>query len=78
MSTLENGNVRLNHEELPLEAAVDRLRAAYAGRPAKVLFFKAEDRVKFELAFRALDGAHAAGVDTTGLMTDPPGAEPAL
>ena len=77
LTALENGKVRLDLEELPLEEATGRLRAAYEGRPSKVLFFNAEDGVKYELAFRALDAAHAAGVNTIGLMTDPPGAHSA-
>jgi biopolymer transport protein ExbD len=37
-----------------------------------VLFFNAEDTVKYDLAMKVLDLAHIAGVNTIGMMTDPP------
>jgi biopolymer transport protein ExbD len=64
--------VLLDAEEMTLEEAVARLARAYAGRPSRPLFFNAEDGVRYQQAFRVLDAAHGAGVNTIGVMTDPP------
>jgi biopolymer transport protein ExbD len=67
-----DGRVLLNREERSIDEAMAYLRSAYEGRPSKVLFFNAEDSVKYELAVRVLDLARGAGVNTIGMMTDPP------
>ncbi len=73
-----NGHVLLNKQEMTVDEAMQRLHVAYDGRPSKVLFFNAEDAAKYDLAVRVLDAAHQAGVNTIGMMTDPPlGSEPA-
>jgi biopolymer transport protein ExbD len=77
LTVLKNGRVLLNKQELEVDDAMQRLRTAYDGRPSKPLFFNAEDDVKYDQAFKVLDLAHQAGVNTIGMMTDPPlGAEP--
>ena len=81
LTVLKNGYVLLNKEQLSVPDAMKKLAEAYDGRPSKVLFFNCEDDAKYEQAMRVLDAAHAAGVNTIGLMTDPPmatsGAAPA-
>jgi biopolymer transport protein ExbD len=81
LTALANGRVLLNKQELELPDAMQRLGQAYEGRPSKPLFFNAEDSVHYEQAFKVLDAAHGAGVNTIGMMTDPPAtaaaAEPA-
>ncbi|WP_242395202.1 biopolymer transporter ExbD [Anaeromyxobacter oryzisoli] len=72
LTALQNGRVRLNGQELAVEDAARLLHAAYDGRPSKVLFFDAEDPVRYEQAIQVLDAAHGAGVNTIGLMTDAP------
>jgi biopolymer transport protein ExbD len=67
-----DGRVLLNKQEMSVEEAMQRLNVAYEGRPSKVLFFNAEDAAKYDLAVRILDEAHRAGVNTIGMMTDPP------
>jgi biopolymer transport protein ExbD len=67
-----DGRVLLNRQDMAVEEAMQRLRVAYDGRPSKVLFFNAEDTARYELAVRVLDEAHRAGVNTIGMMTDPP------
>lgn len=76
LTVLASGRVRLNREELDVPAAMARLRAAYDGRPSRPLFFDAEDEASYDQAFQVLDAAHAAGVNTIGLVTDPPRAAP--
>ena len=72
LTALENGNVLLNKQEMSVEDAMQRLHVAYEGRPSKVLFFNAEDRVKYDRVVAVLDAAHGAGVNTIGMMTDAP------
>jgi biopolymer transport protein ExbD len=72
LTALENGNVLLNKQEMSVEDAMQRLHVAYEGRPSKVLFFNAEDRVKYDRVVFVLDAAHGSGVNTIGMMTDPP------
>jgi biopolymer transport protein TolR len=72
LTALSNGHVLLNRQEMTVDDAMQRLHVAYDDRPSKVLFFNAEDTVKYEQAYRVLDAAHGAGVNTIGMMTDPP------
>ena len=72
LTALPNGYVSLNKQVMTLEEAAAKLEPNYDGRPSKVLFFNADDKTKYGLAMRALDMAHGAGVNTIGLMTDPP------
>ena len=72
LTVLKNGKVLLNKQELEVKDAMDKLHEAYDGRPSKPLFFNAEDDVKYDQAFQVLDAAHSAGVNTIGVMTDPP------
>jgi biopolymer transport protein TolR len=72
LTVLKSGGVLLNRQPMSVEDAMEKLRVAYDGRPSKVLFFNCEDDAKYELAMKALDAAHGAGVNTIGLMTDPP------
>jgi biopolymer transport protein ExbD len=67
-----DGSVMLNKQHMTLEEAMEKIGPAYDGRPSKVLFFNAEDKVKYDLAMKVLDAAHGVGVNTIGLMTDPP------
>jgi biopolymer transport protein TolR len=72
LTVLRNGHVLLNKQEMLVEQAMERLHPAYDGRPSKVLFFNADDEASYELAVKVLDEAHKAGVNTIGMMTDPP------
>jgi len=72
LTALPNGYVSLNKQVMTLEEAAAKLEPNYDGRPSKVLFFNADDKTKYGQAMRALDMAHGAGVNTIGLMTDPP------
>jgi biopolymer transport protein TolR len=72
LTVLSSGRVLLDKQEMAVDEAMPRLRAAYQGRPSKVLFFNAEDGASYDLAVRVLDAAHQAGVNTIGMMTDPP------
>ena len=67
-----DGRVLLNRQDKSVDEAMAYLHDAYANRTAKVLFFNAEDSVKYDLAVKVLDLARQAGVNTIGMMTDPP------
>jgi biopolymer transport protein ExbD len=67
-----DGRVLLNRQDKTVDEAMTYLHTVYDGRPSKVLFFNAEDGVKYEQAVRVLDLAHQAGVNTIGMMTDAP------
>ena len=66
-----DGTVLLNRKAMSVAEAVAYLGEAYRGRPSKVLFFNAEDAVRYDRAVSVLDRAHQAGVNTIGMMTDP-------
>ncbi len=72
LTALKSGRVLLNRQEMTIEQAMERLHPAYEGRFLKVLFFNAEDDASYEQAVKVLDEAHKAGVNTIGMMTDPP------
>ena len=65
-----DGRVLLNRQDKSIDEAMVYLHEAYNGRPSKVLFFNAEDTVKYDLAVKVLDLAHVAGVYTIGMMSD--------
>ncbi len=67
-----DGRVLLNRQDKTIDEAMAYLHDAYTNRMSKVLFFNAEDNVKYDLAVKVLDLAHQAGVNTIGMMTDPP------
>jgi biopolymer transport protein ExbD len=72
LTALANGRVLLNKQEMAVEEAMPRIHVAYDGRFSKVLFFNAEDGAKYAFAVQVIDEAHKAGVNTIGMMTDPP------
>ncbi len=72
LTVLVNGRVLLNKQEMTIDEAMQRLHVAYEGRMSKVLFFNAEDGANYETAVKVIDAAHQAGVNTIGMMTDPP------
>ena len=67
-----DGRVLLNRQDKTIDEAMAYLHDAYTNRMSKVLFFNAEDSVKYDLAVKVLDLAHQAGVNTIGMMTDAP------
>jgi biopolymer transport protein TolR len=67
-----DGRVLLNRQDKTVDEAMLYLHDAYDGRPSKVLFFNAEDAVKYDQVVKVLDLAHQAGVNTIGMMTDAP------
>ncbi len=72
LTVKNDGRVLLNRQDKSIDEAMTYLHQVYDGRPSKVLFFNAEDTVKYDMVVKVLDLAHVAGVNTIGMMTDPP------
>ena len=72
LTALKNGRVMLNKNEMTVEEAMAKLKPVFEGHLSKVLFFNAQDGTRYEFAVMVLDEAHKAGVNTIGMMTDPP------
>jgi biopolymer transport protein TolR len=72
LTALKNGRVLLNKTEMTVADAMVKLKPVYDGHLSKVLFFNAQDGTRYEFAVTVLDEAHKAGVNTIGMMTDPP------
>jgi len=72
LTALKSGRVLLNRQDLSVEEAMAKLKPVFEGHLSKVLFFNAQDGTRYEFAVKVLDEAHKAGVNTIGMMTDPP------
>jgi len=72
LTALKSGRVLLNRQDLTVEEAMAKLRPVFEGHLSKVLFFNAQDGTRYEFAVKVLDESHKAGVNTIGMMTDPP------
>jgi len=72
LTALKSGRVLLNKTEMTVPEAMAKLKPVYEGHLSKVLFFNAQDGTRYEFAVMVLDEAHKAGVNTIGMMTDPP------
>ncbi|HTP50855.1 MAG TPA: biopolymer transporter ExbD [Anaeromyxobacteraceae bacterium] len=72
LTALKNGRVLLNKQDLTVDEAMAKLKPVFEGHYSKVLFFNAQDGTRYEFAVKVLDEAHKAGVNTIGMMTDPP------
>jgi biopolymer transport protein ExbD len=72
LTALKSGRVLLNKTEMTVADAMVKLKPVYEGHLSKVLFFNAQDGTRYEFAVTVLDEAHKAGVNTIGMMTDPP------
>jgi len=72
LTALKSGRLLLNRQELSVEEAMAKLKPVFEGHLSKVMFFNAQDGTRYEFAVKVLDEAHKAGVNTIGMMTDPP------
>jgi biopolymer transport protein ExbD len=61
-----DGSARINQAAIPPGELAGRLRAIYAGRPEKVLFVKADHRLRYDAVVEAMDVARGAGVEVIG------------
>jgi biopolymer transport protein ExbD len=61
-----DGTASINRASVPAGALAARLRAAYDGRPDKVLFVKADPHLRYAAVVDAMDVARGAGVKVIG------------
>lgn len=69
-----NGAVSINTQAVQASALEARLREIYDPRPDKIIFVKADPRVKYQQVIAAIDAARAAGVVVIGAVLPPPAA----
>lgn len=60
--------LKINEEVVTWEKLRERLADIYKLRAEKVAFVRADSELEFEQVARAIDIAHAAGVENVGLM----------
>jgi biopolymer transport protein TolR len=65
----KNSNVKINQEDSSWPKLEDRLVDIFKTRAEKVVFVKGDPDLEFQTVARAIDIAHAAGIDKVGLMT---------
>jgi biopolymer transport protein ExbD len=65
----KNANVKINQEDSSWPKLEDRLVDIFKTRAEKVVFVKGDPDLEFQTVARAIDIAHAAGIDKVGLMT---------
>ena len=61
-----DGSASINQSPIARGELATRLRAIYARRPEKVLFVKADRRLRYDAVVDAMDVARGAGVDVIG------------
>lgn len=61
-----DGSARINQSPVARGALAARLRAIYSPRPDKVLFVKADRRLRYDAVVEAMDVARGAGVQVIG------------
>jgi biopolymer transport protein ExbD len=61
-----DGTASINHAPVATGMLAARLRAVYDGRPDKVLFVKADPRLRYGAVVDAMDVARGAGVTVIG------------
>jgi biopolymer transport protein ExbD len=74
-----DGRMTINTLPVTTQTLDAELKRIYSARPDKVMFFKAEPKVKYQEVISVMDAARGAGVEVLGAMlprtvtTTPPG-----
>jgi biopolymer transport protein ExbD len=63
-----NGTMELNQAPIPRTQLLARLNDVYSQRPDKVIFVKADGRIKYGDVIFAMDQARGAGVEVIGAV----------
>ncbi len=71
ITTLKNGKVLFNKDEMTIEEAAAKTFEIVKGKD-KPVFFTAVDDAKYSQAIKAMDALRTVGVKTIAMMTDPP------
>jgi len=64
-----DGHAELNRSPVGTMELEERLRAKFAGRSQRVMFFEGEDDAVYGMAVKLMDIARGAGASTIGIMT---------
>ena len=67
-----NGAISINTQQVQASALEARLKEIYDPRPDKIIFVKADPRVKYQQVIAAIDAARSAGVTVVGAVLPPP------
>jgi biopolymer transport protein TolR len=70
LTLTHEGRVYLNAEEVPRQRLAERLAGLAGG--ARVIHFRGDARVAYGLVIEVMDAVKAAGVETVGMITQPP------
>lgn len=70
-----DGTLSLNTQPIPRDQLEVQLRAAFAGRPRKLLFIDVAPELPYQSAISAMDAAREAGVETIAWVPPRPQAE---
>jgi biopolymer transport protein TolR len=70
LTLTRDGRIRLNGQEIPRQALVERLRAVAGGE--RTLHFRGDAQVPYGLVIEVMDAVKAAGIETVGMVTQPP------
>jgi biopolymer transport protein ExbD len=63
-----DGRMTVNTMPITWDNIGPELKRIYSSRPDKVIFFKAEPKVKYQEVIKAMDAARGAGVEVLGAM----------
>ena len=68
----DNNNFYIGKQEFPLEALADKIKAKMKDRTPdkKIVYIKADNRVKYETVVKAIDTIRKQEVDKIGLIAD--------
>ncbi len=69
VSVDERGNLKLNQDDITVDALGPRLEEIFKTRNERVMFVKGDPETKFGMVAQVIDIAKGAGVDKVGLIT---------
>ena len=69
VQVLDNDKLKINEDDATWDSLGPRLNDIFKLRAEKVAFVKGDPDLDFQVIAKAVDIAHAAGIDKVGLMT---------
>jgi len=70
LTLTRDGRIYLNADEVPRERLAARLAALAGGE--RVLHFRGDAQVAYGMVIEVMDAVKAAGIETVGMITQPP------
>jgi biopolymer transport protein TolR len=65
------GAILINHDAIPENLFVAKLRGVLAAKHQRTIFFDADEDAEFALAVKTMDLARGAGANTIAVVTEP-------